>query len=88
MEESKTCHFRKGYTQSMNSMFIVVDGNWGEWEPWKPCTVSCNGGIRLRDRQCDAPAPRHGGKDCEGTAQEKEPCNEQQCAGMYPCNDF
>ena len=57
-------------------------GNWGSWSSWEECSQSSNGGTKSRVRQCDDPAPRHGGKECEGVDNEAEKCNEQECPGM------
>lgn len=56
-----------------------VDGSWGNWENWSVCTVTCGGGVRLRSRQCDNPAPLRGGVDCIGFAQEAGDCNAEEC---------
>ena len=55
---------------------------WGEWGEWSKCTKSCNFGMQSRSRKCDSPAPAHGGKDCQGPAQETRKCNEDiACPG-------
>ncbi|KAM9784061.1 properdin-like isoform 1-T1 [Syngnathus typhle] len=43
-----------------------VDGNWGEWSPPGPCSTQCGEGLTLAIRQCDQPAPKYGGRFCEG----------------------
>ena len=60
---------------------FAVDGSWGPWLPWQPCTASCNGGTQRRERQCNYPPPIYGGRDCEGAGVEEEACNEQPCPG-------
>ena len=37
----------------------------------------------MRTRNCTNPAPRHGGKQCTGHAQETQNCNIKSCAGIY-----
>ena len=38
--------------------------------------------MQSRTRKCDSPAPAHGGKDCQGPAQETRKCNEDiACPG-------
>ncbi|XP_078001161.1 thrombospondin-2-like [Glandiceps talaboti] len=56
-----------------------IDGGWGEWSPWSPCTVTCDGGNKERARMCNNPAPQHGGRDCRGKSRDKERCNVQSC---------
>uniref|UniRef100_A0A8W4FL34 Complement component C6 n=1 Tax=Sus scrofa TaxID=9823 RepID=A0A8W4FL34_PIG len=41
----------------------AVDGNWGCWSSWSTCDATYK---RSRTRECNNPAPRQGGKPCEG----------------------
>ena len=54
---------------------ISVDGNWGQWGGWSMCTKTCKQGKQSRTRECNTPAPQHGGKKCDGEAQESQVCN-------------
>ncbi|XP_035235885.1 netrin receptor UNC5D-like isoform X1 [Anguilla anguilla] len=53
-----------------------VDGGWEEWSEWTVCSPDCE---RQRRRECLAPAPRHGGKLCEGAGQAAENCTGGLC---------
>ena len=58
-----------------------VNGNWGAWPTWSDCSVTCDEGTKTRTRQCNNPAPAHGGKSCPGTATVTESCDEGPCPG-------
>merc|ERR1711871_33923 len=53
-----------------------LNGQWGSYGNWGQCSTTCGAGRRTRTRACDNPAPRWGGKDCEGSANEVGTCNE------------
>lgn len=44
----------------------AVDGNWGPWNEWSEPTWKTNPDKVVRLRSCNAPAPKNGGKNCEG----------------------
>ncbi|RMX56263.1 hypothetical protein pdam_00011446 [Pocillopora damicornis] len=54
-----------------------VDGNWGGWSEWSTCTKTCKQGKQSRTRKCDSPAPKYGGRECEGEADENQICNDK-----------
>lgn len=58
-----------------------VNGNWSDWSKWGDCSLSCGGGLRMRERRCDEPEPRYGGEDCSGNITENDPCNTHFCPG-------
>ncbi|XP_041365652.1 coadhesin-like [Gigantopelta aegis] len=64
-----------------------VDGVWGAWgvKILGICSVTCGSGTRpiTRRRLCNNPAPRNGGKDCEGDdkTERQIACQLKQCAG-------
>ena len=63
----------------LDNFYCPVDGNWGPWFGWSPCSKSCDGGTRRRERRCNYPPPTHGGKDCPGRAERVQTCNEDEC---------
>lgn len=46
---------------------------------WGACSVSCGGGTRQRTRLCASPAPKHGGRQCEGNDVHIDFCNSEPC---------
>ncbi|KAL4226070.1 hypothetical protein ACF0H5_014058 [Mactra antiquata] len=62
-----------------------VDGQWTDWSAWNECSVTCQNGTQARSRNCTAPAPQFGGKDCQGGLHEFRPCAKSPCPidGMW-----
>ncbi|XP_038078580.1 thrombospondin-1-like isoform X1 [Patiria miniata] len=56
-----------------------VDGQWGQFSEFTPCTKTCDGGWQERYRFCDSPPPAHGGRDCVGSDTHRRMCNEWPC---------
>ena len=61
------------------STFSAVDGGWSLWTPYSDCSRTCGVGSQERTRECNAPAPENGGKDCEGESRERKTCSEAPC---------
>jgi len=59
-----------------------VNGNWGAWGEYGSCYKSCGGGVKERFRACNNPAPKFGGKKCEGFEKSVTVCNTLPCPGM------
>ncbi|KAM7387571.1 hypothetical protein PAMA_009948 [Pampus argenteus] len=51
-----------------------VDGSWGAWSPPGKCSSSCGEGLQLSYRTCDQPAPKYGGRFCEGPSTQSSVC--------------
>lgn len=52
-----------------------IDGQWTLWSVWTGCSKTCGDGVKTRRRVCDDPAPRFGGTECKGPAEDIESCN-------------
>ncbi|XP_060574479.1 A disintegrin and metalloproteinase with thrombospondin motifs adt-1-like [Ruditapes philippinarum] len=57
----------------------IVDGKWSKWSEWAKCDVTCGNGSLIRHRECDSPAPKHGGLECPGDGIDKKPCFAHLC---------
>lgn len=66
-------------------LFISVNGKFGQWSPWSPCSVTCGIGVKNRTRTCHAPEPQFGGKSCTeqalGSSMESTQCYLTPCPG-------
>ncbi|KAB5522486.1 hypothetical protein PHYPO_G00160040 [Pangasianodon hypophthalmus] len=58
-----------------------VDGKWGKWGTFGPCSRTCGGGVQLAKRECSNPVPDNGGKYCQGVRVKYRSCN------LTPCPD-
>ncbi|XP_062855028.1 properdin isoform X2 [Trichomycterus rosablanca] len=57
--------------------FCPENGNWGAWSSFSPCSVTCGVGRHTKQRECDNPAPKHGGQYCSGQTTEISLCTIQ-----------
>uniref|UniRef100_A0A182Q292 Cell adhesion molecule n=1 Tax=Anopheles farauti TaxID=69004 RepID=A0A182Q292_9DIPT len=62
-----------------NVQYCPIDGGWTAWSGWTECTEPCGFGRSLRLRSCSNPAPRHGGRPCEGVESEIKTCKLREC---------
>ncbi|XP_052266578.1 adhesion G protein-coupled receptor B1-like isoform X3 [Dreissena polymorpha] len=56
-----------------------VDGYWGPWSPFTPCSHSCGTGMTIRSRTCSYPIPSAPGAPCHGDSYDRQACNAQSC---------
>jgi hypothetical protein len=59
----------------------LVNGNWGTWQDWNSCSVTCGSGSRSRYHECNNPQPAHGGSNCQGNDTDIESCSMKLCPG-------
>ena len=70
-------------------MSILVDGHWGTWGEFGKCSGKCGTGHRVKNRPCNNPAPKNGGKACVGNGTAVEPCTlPNPCPGKYFSNIY
>eukprot|EP00794_Sanderia_malayensis_P015619 gene15619-17196_t len=59
---------------------IAVEGGWSLWSrDFSKCSRSCGGGVQYRERICNSPKPKFGGKHCEGESRSYQVCNKNSC---------
>ncbi|XP_019127425.2 semaphorin-5B [Larimichthys crocea] len=73
---------RCGGVQCKGSTIQVANcsrnGGWTPWSSWGQCSSSCGIGFEVRQRSCNNPSPRHGGRICVGQGREERLCNEKK----------
>ncbi|KAJ8259165.1 hypothetical protein COCON_G00181770 [Conger conger] len=57
--------------------YCAVHGGWGQWSAYSECPVTCGIGQTVRRRECNNPAPKHGGKTCPGLPTSTQICNQK-----------
>eukprot|EP00106_Octopus_bimaculoides_P017440 XP_014784882.1 PREDICTED: A disintegrin and metalloproteinase with thrombospondin motifs 3-like [Octopus bimaculoides] len=80
--EGSKCGFGQwclGGACQYKSNLIPIDGAWGSWTSWGPCSVTCGFGARFRQRKCNNPSPAFNGKECEGRVEEFKICKTDVC---------
>uniref|UniRef100_A0A8D0G7I3 ADAM metallopeptidase with thrombospondin type 1 motif 8 n=1 Tax=Sphenodon punctatus TaxID=8508 RepID=A0A8D0G7I3_SPHPU len=77
--EGKLCWEGSCVAQAMVKPQPVVDGNWGPWGIWGPCSRTCGGGVHFSYRDCNDPEPQNGGKYCEGQRAKYQSCHTEEC---------
>ncbi|XP_078323635.1 cadherin-23-like isoform X2 [Crassostrea virginica] len=89
LTRTRTCNRPGGCsgssTDSSNCLTLGCPrhGEWGNWDTWNSCTVTCGGGTSTRFRQCNNPSPYNGGNSCGHpgpyTDTETQSCNPLDC---------
>lgn len=82
--EEHSCFFLYNFYQSCHYsepcwLSPQVDGRWGRWGLYGPCSRSCGGGVQLAKRDCNNPVPENGGKYCQGLRVKHRSCNLELC---------
>lgn len=62
-------------------IFHKVNGGWGSWNSWAPCSETCGNGTQKRTRVCNDPEPDNGGLECPGNSTEFKTCIMDDCRG-------
>uniref|UniRef100_A0A3Q3VTF2 Semaphorin-5A n=1 Tax=Mola mola TaxID=94237 RepID=A0A3Q3VTF2_MOLML len=61
------------------------NGGWTPWSSWGQCSSSCGIGFEVRQRTCNNPSPRHGGRICVGQGREERGVCFLLCNEKKPC---
>ncbi|ESO94033.1 hypothetical protein LOTGIDRAFT_228687 [Lottia gigantea] len=57
----------------------TLDGKFGRWTDWTPCSKNCLGENQYRYRSCNQPIPQNGGRNCVGNAVDSRKCDQRKC---------
>ena len=63
------------------NLLILVNGGWGNYGAWTPCSQTCGPGTSQRTRECNNPPPSNGGNPCQGNPTESQTCEIAPCGG-------
>uniref|UniRef100_A0A8C8FJK9 Thrombospondin 1b n=1 Tax=Oncorhynchus tshawytscha TaxID=74940 RepID=A0A8C8FJK9_ONCTS len=77
--EGKDCQGEGRQTETCTKSPCPINGNWGPWSLWDTCSATCGGGAQTRKRLCNDPAPKYGGKECQGDSKATQQCNKNAC---------
>ncbi|XP_063441023.1 thrombospondin-1-like isoform X2 [Mytilus trossulus] len=75
----KPCNGEENSSEICNTEVCAVDGNWGPWSSFGPCSEACGKGVKKRSRVCNDPAPSQNGKPCDGEDTNSISCNGAEC---------
>ncbi|XP_057388760.1 adhesion G protein-coupled receptor B2 isoform X12 [Balaenoptera acutorostrata] len=69
------------HSGSSNDLFTTemryVEGQWLEWGPWGPCSMSCANGTQQRSRKCSVAGPAWA--TCTGALTDTRECGNLEC---------
>jgi hypothetical protein len=64
-----------------------VHGGWSDWSKGQ-CNKTCGKGQLVRNRTCNNPTPKYGGKGCVGPKTDYSlPCKVKECCNKTACNN-
>lgn len=72
------CNGANSEDDKCNAFMCPVDCSYTKWGGWGPCSRTCGGGIRLREREYLLQA-QNGGAACPGSPAEVLACNVEEC---------
>ncbi|GFU39135.1 a disintegrin and metalloproteinase with thrombospondin motifs 18 [Nephila pilipes] len=81
--KNKWCRKGSCVNRQLDSQ-ATVDGGWSPFSQWSNCSRPCGGGLMIRERTCDSPAPSNGGSYCKGEDTEYQICGTQECKDDDP----
>ncbi|XP_071176381.1 thrombospondin-1-like [Mytilus edulis] len=80
--DGEPCDGVDASSKSCNTETCAVNGNWGPWSIYGPCSVTCGEGVQERTRLCNDPTPVGDGEPCDGVDASSKSCNTETCAAF------
>ncbi|XP_045167367.2 semaphorin-5A-like [Mercenaria mercenaria] len=75
-------------TKSCDNQLCPVNGGWSEWSDWGTCSVTCDFGLKRRNRSCSNPHPSRSGDHCFGDSTDVDICTIRPCFTVAPFYAF
>ncbi|XP_059996722.1 adhesion G protein-coupled receptor B2 isoform X10 [Lagenorhynchus albirostris] len=73
----KACEGPELQTKLCSMAACPVEGQWLEWGPWGPCSMSCANGTQQRSRKCSVAGPAWA--TCTGALTDTRECGNLEC---------
>ncbi|XP_059996721.1 adhesion G protein-coupled receptor B2 isoform X9 [Lagenorhynchus albirostris] len=82
----KACEGPELQTKLCSMAACPVEGQWLEWGPWGPCSMSCANGTQQRSRKCSVAGPAWA--TCTGALTDTRECGNLECPAFHEmCRD-
>ena len=78
----------EGASQETRKCHTNTCPEWTEWSSWTPCSLTCGGGTKSRERQCQDQEGNEVYGGCPGRGEETMKCNSERCPELGPWSEW